>query len=439
MLAAALCAARQQAGLRLSHAAVAVAWPGMVEGRSGGVRRSNQPACTGWAASSSAAALAPPPRGPRPPPWDPAGSLRGLHTQPNGKQEEPRKAIDGGGGGDHHTHRPHPALDPLPPWLASTLPPAAWPYAALARLDKPAGTALLLWPGLWSIAAAAPPGCWPDARLTALFAVGALLLRGAGCTVNDLWDRDLDARVSRTAGRPLACGAVSVRGAVAFLGAQLGAGAAVLWQFDPGTVALGCASLPLVAGYPLAKRFLAWPQAVLGLTFNWGALLGWVAAVGAGVADPALLLAGAAMPTPTATAALWAALAASPTPLLFYGGGAAWTQWYDTVYAFQDKADDEAAGVRSSARALAAAAPGREKAGLGLFAAAAGGLLAAGGAAAGLGAPFYGGLAVVGGYGALQLARLDLASPAACGAAFRAHAWLGGGVWVAVIAGRVMS
>jgi 4-hydroxybenzoate polyprenyltransferase len=235
---------------------------------------------------------------------------------------------------------------------------------------------------------------------------------------------------------------VSPGGALAFLAAQLGAGAGVLWQFDGPTIALGCASLPLVAGYPLAKRFLAWPQAVLGLTFNWGALLGWVAAVGAGVADPALAGAvvggvAAASPPPALASALGAALAASPTPLLFYAGGAAWTQWYDTVYAFQDRVDDEVAGVKSSARTLAAAAPGREKVGLAAFAVGAGGLLAAGGAAAGLGPPFYAGLALAGGLGARQLARLDLADPAACGAAFRAHAGLGGLVWAAIVAGRV--
>ena len=421
---------RRRAGPALARAAAG--W-GLAE--RAGASREVQQRLLSWPAGPSArttppvlaAAAATTRPAPLPRPWHVGPGACSLHTGPHqqGEQEKP---------GDAPSQHPcHLRLDPPPPWLARALAPAAWPYAALARLDKPAGTALLLWPGLWSIAAAAPPGSLPDARLTALFTVGALLLRGAGCTVNDLWDRELDARVARTAGRPLACGAVTVPGAVAFLAAQLAAGAAVLAQFDGPTIALGCASLPLVAGYPLAKRFLPWPQAVLGLTFNWGALLGWVAALGAGVADPALVAGGGG------TAGLATALTASLTPASFYAGGAAWTQWYDTVYAFQDKADDEKAGVLSSARTLSGWAPGREKVALAGFAAGAGVLLAVGGAAAGLGAPFYWCLALAGGLGAAQLARLDLADPAACGVAFRAHAGLGGLVWGGIVAGRVMS
>jgi len=169
-------------------------------------------------------------------------------------------------------HSPPPPPPPAESWVGRA-PSRLRPYLRLARLDAPAGTWLLLWPGCWSLALAAPPGGLPDPGLLALFAGGAVLLRGAGCTVNDLWDAELDARVARTASRPLPSGQLSKRQALAFLAAQLGCGAAVLAQLPSCCWSLGAASLPLVVTYPLAKRFTNWPQAVLGLTFNWGALL----------------------------------------------------------------------------------------------------------------------------------------------------------------------
>ncbi|KAJ3127904.1 Para-hydroxybenzoate--polyprenyltransferase, mitochondrial precursor (PHB:polyprenyltransferase) [Nowakowskiella sp. JEL0407] len=147
-------------------------------------------------------------------------------------------------------------------------------------------------------------------------------MRGAGCTVNDLWDRDIDVKVERTRSRPLAAGAVTPFKAVAFLGLQLVGGLAVLTQLNTYSIALGASSLFLVATYPLMKRITYWPQAVLGLTFNWGALLGWSAILGY-------------VPWETA--------------LPLYCGGALWTLYYDTVYALQDKADDITAGVKSTA------------------------------------------------------------------------------------------
>jgi len=147
------------------------------------------------------------------------------------------------------------------------------PFLKLARLDKPVGTWLLFWPCAWSLALAAPPGALPDPALLALFGAGALLLRGAGCTINDWWDVDLDRRVRRTRRRPIASGEVTPAAALGFLGLQLALGLGVLLQLDPFAQAVGAASLPLVALYPLAKRVTDWPQAVLGLTFNWGALL----------------------------------------------------------------------------------------------------------------------------------------------------------------------
>lgn len=185
-----------------------------------------------------------------------AAGLRALHipSEPNHAPQEPPAAASSS-------------------WIHSARPPWLRPYLRLARLDAPAGTWLLLWPGCWSIALAAPPGSLPDPSLLALFATGAVLLRGAGCTVNDMWDRKLDAQVERTRSRPLPSGELSPAQAAAFLGAQLTAGLGVLLQLPQSAQVLGVAALPLVATYPLMKRITNWPQLFLGFTFNWGALM----------------------------------------------------------------------------------------------------------------------------------------------------------------------
>ncbi|HEX7968310.1 MAG TPA: UbiA family prenyltransferase, partial [Stellaceae bacterium] len=172
-------------------------------------------------------------------------------------------------------------------WADRYAPAALLPYIRLARLDRPIGTWLLLFPGWWAIALAAPG--WPDWRLMALFGIGAMAMRGAGCTLNDIIDRDFDARVARTRTRPLPSGAVSLRQAVIFLVFQLMIGAAVLVSLDRLAILLGLLVLLLIATYPLMKRVTYWPQFFLGLNFNWGALLGWAAATGS-LAPPALLL-----------------------------------------------------------------------------------------------------------------------------------------------------
>ena len=158
-------------------------------------------------------------------------------------------------------------------WVTRRLPPPLRPYARLARLDRPIGTWLLLFPGWWGIALAAVR--WPDLRLIALFALGAVVMRGAGCTLNDIADRDYDARVARTRLRPLPSGAVTVRRAVVFLVLQLAIGAAVLLSLDRTSIVLGIAVLGLIGIYPFMKRVTYWPQMFLGLNFNWGALVGW--------------------------------------------------------------------------------------------------------------------------------------------------------------------
>ncbi len=207
-------------------------------------------------------------------------------------------------------------------WLMRRVPAPARPYLLLMRLDRPIGTWLLLLPCWWSVALASP-GLPPLAPLL-WFAVGAVLLRGAGCTINDLFDRDFDRQVARTAHRPLASGAISPARAWGFLGGQLLAGLAVLVQFNGPTILLGAAALLLVFPYPLMKRITHWPQAWLGLTFNWGALLGWMAVRG-DLAWP---------------------------PVVLYAAGVLWTLGYDTIYAHQDKADDIKVGVKSLALRL---------------------------------------------------------------------------------------
>ncbi|WP_269423931.1 4-hydroxybenzoate octaprenyltransferase [Kiloniella laminariae] len=204
------------------------------------------------------------------------------------------------------------------------------PYLRLARLDRPIGTWLLLFPCWWSLAlAATAPGYQFGSPYTPwymplLFAVGAIVMRGAGCTLNDMADRDFDRKVARTATRPLASGELSMRQAIAFLALQLLLGFLVILQFNNFTILLATASLLLVVFYPFMKRITYWPQAWLGLTFNWGALVGWAAVRG----DLSL------------------------APLLLYIGGLAWTLGYDTIYAHQDKEDDALVGVKSTALRL---------------------------------------------------------------------------------------
>jgi 4-hydroxybenzoate polyprenyltransferase len=286
-------------------------------------------------------------------------------------------------------------------WVDRFLPSALAPYARLARLDRPIGTWLLLFPGWWSLTMAAPAK--PDLGLMALFAVGALLMRGAGCSFNDIVDREFDGRVARTATRPIPSGAVSVRAAAIFLGLQLLLALIVLLQMNGFTIALGAGSLALVATYPFMKRITYWPQAFLGLTFNWGALLGWAAATGS-LQAPAVLL---------------------------YAGGIAWTLFYDTIYAHQDKEDDALIGVKSTALKLGAST----RPWLILFAVVALGFWIAAFAAAGLGWAAYLGLAAAGLLFAYQIRAADFDDPADCLAKFNAHRWLG---WM-LLAGILLS
>tara|TARA_R110001592_G_scaffold136029_1_gene352731 strand:- start:612 stop:1541 length:930 start_codon:yes stop_codon:yes gene_type:complete len=298
---------------------------------------------------------------------------------------------------------------------ASDIPPQSWidrvpgaglrPYLRLARLDRPIGTWLLLLPCWWATAMASPG--WPAPWFMALFAVGALVMRGAGCTVNDIADRDIDKKVARTADRPITSGQVSVVQALAFLALQLGIGLAVLLQFNTYTVILGASSLALVALYPFAKRVTYWPQFVLGLTFNWGALVGWAAVTG-GLEAPAVLL---------------------------YAAGLLWTMGYDTIYAHQDKEDDVLVGVKSTALKFGdATGP--------WLAAFYGGtitLLAAAGIHAALHPVYFAGLAVAALHLTWQVRSLDLDDAKVCLARFKSNRDFGLIVLAAIIAGRLLA
>jgi len=210
-------------------------------------------------------------------------------------------------------------------WIDRFAPTWARGYLILARMDRPIGTWLLFWPCVWSIFLATPIGQGsPSYDLILLFGLGAMVMRGAGCTYNDIVDRDFDAKVARTAQRPIPAGDVTVRQAWVFLGLQLLVGLIILLQLNTTTIALGIASLALVLTYPFMKRITYWPQAWLGLTFNWGALMGWTAVTGS-LAWPAAAL---------------------------YAAGFFWTLGYDTIYAHQDKEDDALIGVKSTALAL---------------------------------------------------------------------------------------
>jgi 4-hydroxybenzoate polyprenyltransferase len=286
--------------------------------------------------------------------------------------------------------------------------PAAWrPYIRLARLDRPIGTWLLLFPGWWAIAMAAPQGGWPEWRLMLLFAVGAVAMRGAGCTLNDIIDRDFDARVARTRGRPIPSGAVSVKQALAFLAVQLAIGAAILLSLDRLAILLGLLVLVLIGTYPLMKRVTWWPQFFLGLNFNWGALLGWAAAAGT-LALPAYLL---------------------------YAGGIAWTLGYDTIYAHQDKEDDALIGVKSSALALGR----RTRPFLYGFYAVAVLLWLRAGVAAHLAWPFYLGLGLTAAQLLWQAASVDLDRPDDCLAKFKSNRWAAWLILLGIVAGRLVA
>jgi len=275
-------------------------------------------------------------------------------------------------------------------WVDGLAPAWARPYLRLARLDRPIGSWLLLIPCWWSVALAAIAArehvnLWHGV----LFFIGAFAMRGAGCTWNDIVDRDLDARVERTRSRPIPSGQVSVRAAAIFLVLQALVGLAVLLQFNRFTVLVGFASLAVVAIYPFMKRITYWPQIVLGLAFSWGALMGWPATF-ARLDLPAYLL---------------------------YAGAICWVIGYDTVYAHQDREDDALIGIKSTALLFRE----RTKPMLAVFYSLAVVLIAFAGGSAGGGLVFAIGLLAFAVHLAWQIKRLDVDDPFLCLSVFKSN------------------
>jgi 4-hydroxybenzoate polyprenyltransferase len=275
-------------------------------------------------------------------------------------------------------------------WVDGFAPSWTRPYLRLARLDRPIGSWLLLIPCWWSLGLAAIHAGRPvGLSHVLLFFIGAFAMRGAGCTWNDIVDRDLDARVERTRSRPIPSGQVSVTAAAVFLVLQALIGLAVLLSFNRFTVLVGLLSLAVVALYPFMKRITYWPQIVLGLAFSWGALMGWPATFGR----------------------------LDPPAFLLYAGAIAWVIGYDTVYAHQDREDDALVGIKSTALLFRE----RTKPMLALFYALAVLLIALAGWTAGAGIMFSLALFAFAAHLSWQIRRLDIDDPVNCLSVFKSN------------------
>ena len=294
-------------------------------------------------------------------------------------------------------------------WVDRFAPAPLAPYLRLARADRPIGFFLLAIPCFWSVALAgrslgAP---YPDPWLLLLFAIGAIVMRAAGCTYNDIVDRDIDAKVARTRSRPLPSGQVTLTEASIFMGLLSLTGLAVLLSFNRFTVLLGLAVLPIVALYPFVKRFSNWPQAVLGLAFNWGALLGW--------------------------AAVLARL--DLAPVILYAGAVAWTIGYDTIYAHQDREDDDLIGLKSTALKFGSAT----KPWLALFYGFAWVAITVAGVMAGAGFFFLLGMILAAAHLVWQVLSLDIDDTENCLVRFRANRDFGLIVFAAIVLDMAMA
>ncbi len=287
-------------------------------------------------------------------------------------------------------------------WVDRYAPAWTRPYLRLARLDRPIGSWLLLLPCWWSLGIAAVKAGSPvNVWYAVLFFIGAFAMRGAGCTWNDIVDRDLDRLVERTRSRPIPSGQVTVMEAAAFMALQALIGLAVLLQFNRFAIGAGFASLAVVAVYPFMKRFTYWPQIVLGFAFSWGALMGWAAVFGR-LELPAFLL---------------------------YAGAISWVIGYDTIYAHQDREDDALIGIKSTALLFGP----RTRPLLALFYGVAVVLLAAAGRSAGAGVIFALGLVGFAGHLAWQVVTLDIDDPAQCLVVFKSNRDAGLILFIALI------
>lgn len=290
-------------------------------------------------------------------------------------------------------------------WIARATPRPLRPYLYLMRLDRPYGAWLVLLPCWWSTALASG-GAWPDWKLLVLFALGAFIMRGAGCVANDIADRDFDGKVARTANRPIPSGQVSIKQAIAFTIFLGLLGLAVLVQFNSFAIGVGVLSLVFVLIYPYMKRFTYWPQVFLGLAFNWGALLGWAAVRGE---------------------LSWAAV-------VLYVAGIFWTLGYDTIYAHQDKEDDVLVGIKSTALKLGEATPRWIASFYTLTIL----LTAFSGWLAGLGWSFYLALIPAVAHMAWQVMTLEIHDPKNCLVRFKSGRDVGLLLFVAIVVGQVV-
>lgn len=300
-----------------------------------------------------------------------------------------------------------PVKEKLAARIVNSAPQNIQPYLKLMRLDRPIGSWLLFWPCSWGIASAAAPGCFPDFYMLMLFGTGALVMRGAGCTINDMWDRDIDAKVERTKNRPLVNNEITMKQAVLFLGGQLSLGLAILLQLNWYTVLVGASSLLLVISYPLMKRFTYWPQLVLGFTFNWGALVGYSAITG--YIEPTICL-----------------------PL--YLAGVCWTLIYDTIYAHQDREDDLRIGIKSTALKF------KEDtklwlSGFGTFMT---GSLAFSGIMNSQTWPYYTAVGLVASHLANQIVTLNINSASDCSKKFISNSWVGFVLFSGIFLGNLL-
>lgn len=290
-------------------------------------------------------------------------------------------------------------------WV-TRFPKSVQPYLVLSRMDRPIGYWLLFLPGAWSISLAAYASSMPNIQLLTLFFVGAVLMRNAGCVINDMWDSDLDKKVARTSTRPIASGDISHFQALIFLASQLSISLGILLSLNQYSIILGASSLLLVASYPLMKRITYWPQLALGLTFNWGCLLGWSAVTGS--LDLSVCL-----------------------PL--YVAAVSWTIFYDTIYAFQDVEDDRWVGVKSTALLFGDNA----KLCLTGFAAVTVANLIAVGINTSQTWPYYLGLMAATSHLTWQVATVDLSEPKDCLSKFKSNRWLGILLWMSIVTGTL--
>ena len=291
-------------------------------------------------------------------------------------------------------------------WVDRIAPIAARPYLRLARIDRPIGTWLLLLPGWWALSIAPKAGGLPDPFLFLLFGAGAILMRAAGCIINDLFDRKFDSSVARTANRPLASGDISISHACIFLVVLFTLSLLILVQFNRLSVIIGFLSLVLIIPYPLMKRITYWPQAWLGLTFNWGAILGWTA-----INNEITI-----------------------STLLLYSAGFFWTLSYDTIYAHQDKIDDLIIGIKSTARLFG----NKSRFYVGLFFFISLLLLLLCGFFSNLSWPYYIGLLLAALQAAWQTFTINFDDPKSCLLYFKSNRDFGLIILIAIIFGQIM-